>query len=156
MNFIGCDPGKSGALAVISPDGVMVVPFDENEYFQTLRYLKPMESICCLERVGAMPKQGVTAMFNFGFNYGWIHGLLYGLGIPTETVRPNDWKKKFGVTADKNTSIDVCKKLFPGVSLRRSDRGRVDNDGMAEALLLAKYAERYFWKPIILGGKDYD
>lgn len=144
MTFIGCDPGKSGALAVISEDGVEVAPFDEVEYMRLLKKASEGECICCLERVGAMPKQGVTGTFNFGLNYGWIQGVLYALRIPVETVRPQEWKKKFGVTADKNTSIDVCKKLFPGVSLKKSDRSRTDNDGMAEALLLAMYAKRYF------------
>lgn len=35
-----------------------------------------------------------------------------------------------------------CNRLFPGVSLLPTERCRKDNDGMAEALLMAEYAKR--------------
>jgi hypothetical protein len=36
----------------------------------------------------------------------------------------------------------VCRRLFPGVSLRATPRCTTDHDGMAEALLIAEYARR--------------
>lgn len=100
------------------------------------------ECFCVIERVHAMPKQGVSSSFNFGVNYGMIMGLLEALSIPYETVLPQKWKREFGVTADKNTSIAVAKRMFPEVDLRRTDRCKVDHDGKAEALLMAEYARR--------------
>ena len=100
-------------------------------------------AVACVEHVGAMPGQGVTSMFNFGQNFGYIKGLLEAFQIPYELVRPQKWKKEFGITGDKNSSIEVCKRLFPGVSLRRTERFRKDDDGMAEALLMAEYARRH-------------
>ena len=97
--------------------------------------------MCCLEHVGARPGQGVTSMFSFGENFGFIQGLLTAYSIPFELVRPQKWKKEFSVTADKNTSIEVCKRLFPGVNLIPQGC-RKENDGMAEACLLALYAKR--------------
>lgn len=142
MIYIGIDPGKSGALAVISDDGsVSVVPFDPDTYQATLRYA-PGPTRAVLEHVTAMPKQGVTSMFNFGQNFGYIKGLLEAFEIPYELVRPQKWKKEFGITGDKNSSIEVCKRLFPSVPLRRTERCRKDDDGMAEALLMAEYARR--------------
>lgn len=61
--------------------------------------------------------------------------------IPYELVRPQKWKKEFSVTADKNTSIEVCKRLFPGVNLIPPGC-RKEHDGMAESLLMALYAKR--------------
>ena len=97
---------------------------------------------CCVEQVSAMPGQGVTSMFNFGKGFGWILGTLEAYSVPYELIRPQKWKKEFSVTSDKNTSIEVCKRLFPHVSLLPTERCKKDNDGMAEALLLAEYARR--------------
>lgn len=147
-NFIGIDPGMSGAMAVISlgDDGrsvVKVIPFDRNDYVYATTLFWGDDTMCILERVHAMPKQGVSSSFSFGENFGWIQGVLYANRIPYELVLPQKWKREFGVTADKNTAIEVARRLFPEVSLRRTDRCRKDDDGMAEALLMAEYCRRH-------------
>lgn len=145
MIYIGIDPGKDGALAVIfdGMDETMVFPYGEREYINTLQNLSGYNVKTCLEHVTAMPKQGVTSMFSFGENFGYIRGMLEAYGIPYELVRPHKWKKEFGIS-DKNQSVEVCKRLFPGVCLRRTERCKKDHDGMAEALLMAEYARRHF------------
>ena len=55
---------------------------------------------------------------------------------------PQKWKKEFSVTSDKNTSIEVAKRLFPNVNLKATARCKKDHDGMAEALLIAEYCRR--------------
>lgn len=143
MIYIGVDPGKDGAMAIIwESGGIKIVPFSPEGYRDALAECPPMECCCCLERVGPMPKQGVTSMFKFGENFGFIQGLLTANRIPFELVTPQKWKKEFQITGDKNSSIAVCKRLFPDVSLRPTDRHRKDHDGMAEALLMACYAQR--------------
>ena len=99
---------------------------------------------CVLEKVNAMPGQGVVSMFNFGQNYGFIQGVLKAHEIPYELVTPQKWKKEFSCTSDKNTSIEVCKRLFPNVSLKATDRCKKDHDGIAEALLIAEYGRRHY------------
>ena len=113
--FVGIDPGKSGAMAIVSTDTqpfVRVVPFDEREYAEVLRFHTTYDTIggCVVERVNAMPGQGVSSMFSFGENYGFIQGLLTAFNIPYELVMPRVWKKEFGVTSDKNTSIAVARR----------------------------------------------
>lgn len=147
-NFIGIDPGTSGAMAVIALDddggcAVKVMPFDRNDYVYATTLFWGDDTRCVLERVHAMPKQGVSSSFSFGENFGWIQGVLYANRIPYELVLPQKWKREFGVTADKNTAIEVARRLFPEVSLRRTDRCRKDDDGMAEALLMAEYCRRH-------------
>lgn len=145
MIYIGIDPGKEGAMAILRPDKTpRVVPFGAETYKEELKRVEESSepAICCLERVGAMPKQGSTSTFNFGTNYGIIHGMLMYANIPYELVTPQKWKKEFQVTGDKNSSIAVCKRLFPGMSLRKTPQCRTDHDGMAEALLMAEYARR--------------
>ena len=89
-----------------------------------------------------MPGQGVTSMFSFGKSAGFIEGVLQALRIPYQLIPPQKWKKEFGLNSSKQKSIDVCKKLFPNVSLRRTERCTTDHDGMAESLLMAEYARR--------------
>lgn len=144
MIYIGIDPGEKGAMAIIFPDNVVIIPFDIDGYRNALDGIQGFSQNCrcCLERVNAMPKQGVVSMFNFGKNFGFIQGLLMAYSIPYELITPQKWKKEFQITGDKNSSIAVCKRLFPDVDLRRTERCRKDDDGNAEALLLAEFARR--------------
>lgn len=148
MTYIGIDPGKDGALAVIIDSGkASIVPFDQDAYRLVLRQFcmqaRMAQTRAVLEHVGAMPGQGVTSMFSFGENFGYLKGLLEAFEIPYELVRPQRWKKEFGISG-KNQSVEACKRLFPGVSLRRTERCKKDHDGMAEALLMAEFARRHY------------
>lgn len=145
MIYIGIDPGKDGAMAFLwnHEETPEIWPFHAETYKSVFTRWKGDAMRCCMERAGAMPGQGVTSMFKFGENYGFIQGLLAAYSIPYETITPRKWKKEFQITADKNTSISVCRRLFPAVSLRRTRRCQKDHDGMAEALLLAEYARRH-------------
>ena len=141
MTYIGIDPGKNGAMAVLKEDRTFrIVPYGPKSYADELEFSEA-DCIVCLEHVGAMTGQGVNSMFHFGENFGFIQGLLTAFGIPYELVRPQKWKKEFSITGDKNSSIQVCKRLFPTANLRK-EGGRKDDDGMAEALLMAEYARR--------------
>lgn len=145
MYFIGIDPGKSGAIAVIDHEGFVwqTCIFDEREYSMTLmEYSDVAGSKAVLEHVGAMPGQGSVSMFSFGSNFGFIRGLLTAYEIPYELVRPQKWKRMFSCTSDKNTSVDVAKRLFPDVDLRRTPKCSKPHDGIAEALLMAEYCRR--------------
>ena len=143
MTYIGIDPGKNGALAVIYDDGtIFVTPYDKREYAEILgSFTFPNACRVCLEHVGAMPGQGVSSMFTFGQYFGEIQGMLEANKLPYQLVRPQRWKKEYGIS-NKNESIAVCKRLFPGISLLRTDKSRKYHDGMAEALLMAEYARR--------------
>lgn len=143
--YMGIDPGKSGALAIIRPEGeIEIIPFDAIKYSKAMACVcKESDSItCCVEKVGAMPGQGVVSMFNFGHNLGLIEGLLKAYGISYQLVPPQTWKREFSLSSDKARSVEVCQNLFPDVSLLATPRSRKPNDGMAEALLIAEYARR--------------
>lgn len=147
MTYIGIDPGKKGGLAVIREDGaVELASFDKRAYLDILSNYGDFETaaVVCLEHVSSMPGQGVASTFSFGENFGWLQGVLDAYGIKYELVRPQKWKKEYSVTADKNGSIEVAHRLFPTVDLRRTEKCRTDDDGLAEALLMAEYARRHF------------
>lgn len=140
---IGVDPGKSGAFAIIWPDGkAYAYPWADDDFVEAMREVGENVCVACVERVGARPGQGVTSMFSFGKSAGFIEGVLSAYGIPFELVQPQKWKKEFSITSDKNSSIAVCKRLFPKASLLRTERCKTEHDGMAEALLMAEYARR--------------
>lgn len=142
--FIGIDPGKDGAMAIVAPAETIVVPFDRDAYVAHLAAAKDFtrDIRCVVEHVGAMPGQGSVSMFHFGENFGWIQGVLSAMKLSYELVRPQKWKKEFSCTSDKNTSIQVAQRLFPCVDLRRTLRCTKPHDGICEALLMAEYARR--------------
>ena len=81
-------------------------------------------------------------MFNFGQSVGYIKGVLEACAVPYQEITPQKWKKEFGLSSDKAKSAEVCRKLFPNVSLLATERCKKPHDGMAEALLMAEYARR--------------
>jgi crossover junction endodeoxyribonuclease RuvC len=152
MIYIGIDPGKAGGYASIGNDATTpeVHPWDDYSFVAWLGEMNIYARdtgegiVAAVEKVGAMPGNGSVSMFNFGQSYGFILGALMALNVPFQIVPPRRWKAEFGLNSDKAKSIEVCHRLFPGVSLRRTDKCRTDSDGMAESLLIAEYAHRHF------------
>lgn len=151
MIYIGVDPGQRGGYAVISTSetgqAVFAYPWDDTFFATEMQALSRTGNgiVAAVEKVGAMPHQGVSSMFSFGQSYGFIQGVLTALGIPYQLVPPRKWKAEFGLlNTSKEDSVRVAKRLFPGVNLLPSERCRKDSDGMAEALLLCTYAQRHF------------
>ena len=148
--YIGIDPGKKGAMAIFNDIGRLEIHEFSTSVFKSILmpFFDPFsdekEAKCCLEHVSAMPGNGSVSMFNFGENFGFIQGLLTAYEIPYELVRPQKWKKEFGISSDKNQSVEVCRRLFPNAILKRSERCTKMDDGFAEALLLAEYCRRHF------------
>ena len=149
MIFVGIDPGKKGAIAYIDEDKVLTMPYTDERMCDVCRELNERfysagdETRCCVEEVGAMPGQGTVSMLSFGKSAGFIEGVLHAFRIPYQLVPPQTWKKEFSLSKQgKEKSVEVCKRLFPGVSLFPTARCTKENDGMAEALLMAEYAKR--------------
>lgn len=139
--YVGIDPGKKGALAIIEDGNTTVTPCDYGEYASQLSALDPAYTIVTIENVHAMPKQGVSSTFSFGEGFGIIQGILIALGFKYNKVEPKIWKRHFGISKDKCESIHLARETFPCVSLLPTPRCRKDSDGMAEALLIAKYGK---------------
>lgn len=152
MVYMGIDPGKGGGIGIIDESGFFFEEggnawlFDENILRNQCSYIvnnvgrKNVHIV--VESVHAMPGQGVSSMFTFGKGFGYILGVLDSYRLTYELVSPQKWKKEFSVTSDKKTSIETCKRLFPDVDLKATDKSRTDHDGMAEALLMAEYGRR--------------
>jgi crossover junction endodeoxyribonuclease RuvC len=89
-----------------------------------------------IERVHALPKQGVTSSFSFGLSYGLVRGVLAALSVPVSLVTPQEWKKSFRLGASKNEARVIAARLFPANS---GSFTRAKDDGRAEAALLALF-----------------
>lgn len=143
MHVIGIDPGKSGGFAIINGDGAVAFPWDDRSFVDEMCGIILSDvGIAVVEKVSAMPGQGVTSMFTFGKSAGFIEGVLSACGIPYQLVPPQKWKKEYSLGSDKKKAVEVCEHLFPTVSLYRTKKCTTKHDGMAEALLMAEYARR--------------
>ena len=144
MIYVGIDPGLAGGIGVLeSNSNTYSIKYTPEALISLLNQFTDETQVqFFVEHVHAMPKQGVTSTFNFGMGFGRILGILEAFNRKYTLVKPQVWKKVIGVTADKQTSIDKCKELFPKVSLLPTPRCRVPSDGLAEALLIAEYGRR--------------
>ncbi len=150
MNIISFDPGHKGGIAIhhqgittAHPMPIAGKVLDLPAIAQLVRQTSP--DIAVIEKVSAMPGQGVSSTFTFGTGYGQIQGLLAGMGIPFELVTPQAWKKLVlaGTSKDKDAAIAYCRRAFPDVPLVMP-RCRIPHDGIADSLCLLQYGLRLF------------
>lgn len=148
---MGIDPGLSGAVAFyfpmvparISVDDIPLAGGEINvhELSRLIRIHRP--TLAVIERVSAMPGQGVVSMFNFGRAYGDVRGAIAAMDVPLHFVTPQKWKKHFSLTADKEQSRLRAIRTFPAVA----DSFRLKkHDGRAEAALIALYGAEVLMK----------
>jgi len=137
-NYLGVDVGASGAMAVVDPHGTVVsiqrldnaTPHDVWTWLSAQRV-----RFAVIEKVGAMPKQGVSSTFKFGTSFGFCQGLLVASGFRFELARPQKWQTALDCRTggDKNISKARAQALFPGVKVIHAN---------ADALLIAEFARR--------------
>ncbi len=150
--FMGIDPGKNGAIAIIDnnlnikflasfsgcfrKDNLVWSKYKEwtKIFNQNIEKLGSENIFCLVEDVHSMPKQGVSSSFSFGYYTGLISA--YAMAVPGYwEVAPNYWKKRMGLNTNKKLSIGMAKELFGALN------GKDIDDGEAEALLIAYFAK---------------
>lgn len=161
MKVLGIDPGKSGGLAMYEDTSYpvaipMLITGKEIDFGDIIAWLWreiiPHGSLAdaidfaVIEKVGAMPKQGVVSMFSFGFSTGAMHGLMAGLGIPRRIVHPRTWKTLIlaGTAKDKNAAIAHVVKAYPNTNILATARSRKPHLGMVDAICIAEWGWRTF------------
>lgn len=140
--IIGIDPGQSGGITLIS-NAVRAskMPETERDLWELLMGFRDLGELDCgdvkayLEKVGPMPKQGVTSVWTFGQGYGALRMALVGLAIPFETVTPQKWQKALGCMSggDKNVTKAKAQELFPAHKWTHAT---------ADSALIAEYGRR--------------
>ncbi|CAB4156463.1 hypothetical protein UFOVP1417_24 [uncultured Caudovirales phage] len=153
MIYIGIDPGLNGAIAFLDTEkGVLSISdmptLEVKRNNKAKKEVSPIGvaiflghtrdvSRAVLERVGAMPGQGVTSVFSFGRSVGIIEGVLATMLIPVDIVTPQAWQKAAGVRGGKDGSRLRACELFPNYAELFA---RKKDDGRADAALMAWYA----------------
>ena len=146
--YIGIDPGKTGAIAIIYPGKIKIIDFEnfvKTNIFDTNYH--PLRSVinAVIEKVSSSPQQGVCSAFSFGQNYGFWQGILYALDISYELISPQKWQKEIFDSKKeddrKEMSRQMARRLFPQLNehlKRKKDHNRAD------ALLIAEYCRRKY------------
>lgn len=157
---IGIDPGLSGAIAMLTRSSSRVnfvadMPIEpksarNGNQVDALALLKMLNRLrntaenwpasldVYIEKVNAMPGQGVVSMFNFGEGCGIVRGVVATTELPYAFVTPNKWKKVLGLSGhDKQYALTIAKQLHPELADRLTRKKDV---GRADAILIAHYA----------------
>lgn len=159
--FCAIDPGISGAIAAIGPNGASVADIPTLEIPGTgrtkriihgyalavlLRKMIPAEesAIVVLEDVHAMPsnKSGSGANTSLMHSKGVIEGVLSVLRMDVKLVNAQRWKRMYGLDADKAKALTLARSLYPAIAA--SHLSRQKDNGRADALLMAHYGKAKF------------
>jgi len=151
MIYCGIDPGNSGAIAIFGMNRLVYFYDMPTEPKLTGKGLQVSASglynilrkwnlkVAYVEKVHAMPGQGVTSMFTFGRGLGVIEGVLAGLEIEMAVVPPRKWKDHFGLIGkEKNDARVLSLAIYPDFSQELKLK---KNIGKADALLIGMCGE---------------
>lgn len=163
---MGIDPGFGGCISIIDSDSKELVDLIDMPLFQTeskarrsgemnhvdahtlamlLDYYAKWVSIAVVEAPGAMPNQGLSSTFRFGYACGIITGVLAGLYLPAIPVPPGTWKVAMGLTSVKQASFQKIDEFYP--QHKRLWQLRKHHD-RAESVLIGLYAIRFMGQMI--------
>ena len=157
MITIDIDPGLSGAVGVLRDGRFVAVEdmptvakgsgsvkseVDAAGLLAILRHhVAPDEDVAVvLERVNAMPGQGVSSVFSLGDSFGVARAAVAAARLSLTYTSPVTWKRHFGLSSDKEQCRAFAIRLYPDAPLnlkKYADR--------AEALLMAQWLyEKHF------------
>jgi crossover junction endodeoxyribonuclease RuvC len=139
MRLLGVDPGLSGALALV--DGDELVDVYDIESADSRLMVAPLLNVLAhwepelavIERVGPMPRQGLSTTWKFARAYGCVEGVIEATRIPCHEITPAVWKRRVGVSADKRSSRAEACRRWP---MRADWFARSKDAGRAEAALM--------------------
>lgn len=154
MIIIGIDPGLSGAIAFYdtSENAVEIHDMPTVDIARNGKRKKEVSAVLLsniltskkvtgafVERVNAMPGQGVSSVFSFGRSVGIVEGILAAYDIPITMVTPQAWQKGVGQRAGKDGSRERAMQLFPA----QADLFKLKkDDGRSDAALIAYYGAK--------------
>lgn len=167
MDYIGIDPGKTGALvlasfrdenlysiavlsfSIVFPDKTTTNLNIIGEWLDAYAHYLPkiyMENVHAMPAIGPERKQGIVSTFNFGKTTGMIYGYLsrYFEPIPINLVSPQRWKNSIlgKYHKGKQIAIDYCLSKYQPEVLLRTKRSKVPDHNIADAICIMEYGKR--------------
>lgn len=148
--FIGIDPGWSGSITCLTPDGEIFMidkmPETGKEIFEFFKQFEGVKAKVIMEKLWGRPGMGGTVMFTFGRNYEALTLSLDVLGFDFEEITPQEWIKHFGWQKDKkynkftrtewkNFLKQKAQELFPNKKVTLT---------LADSLLIASYCRNLY------------
>ena len=156
MIVVGIDPGLSGAIAALDGKGgidVLDMPLikgggktkdeiDELGIFSWLTVLASFDNQLprvFIEKVSAMPKQGVVSMFRFGVAYGTVRAIVACLDWPVTFLTPQAWRAAAGLSKVVNDTGKALARQRASQLFHAHAHlfARVKDNGRADAALIA-------------------
>ena len=133
--YIGIDPGKSGAIAVMDGDDM------SNTIEEKRAVLTEIGSVRCawIEKPFFPRMIGIKNAVTIATAYSEMRACLFFAGVPTNEIPPGAWKKHFSLSGDKDASRAYASSVFPDQAHMWA---RKKDDGRAEAALIAYYGWR--------------
>ncbi|AQH00222.1 hypothetical protein A9R05_07430 [Burkholderia sp. KK1] len=160
MLICGIDPGLTGAVAFVDHNGLRAVfdiptkpiadvgpkalvkrQCDGRVLGEMLRqhHAADESALVVIEDVQAIGGSAIQTMGSMMHTKGLIEGVCAAKGYDVAFVRPQTWKRFFGLTADKAKCLEIARSLFGAEYIsRQKDHNR------AEAMLIARYGMRHF------------
>mgnify|MGYP002842067656 CR=1 FL=1 len=147
---MGIDPGSSGGIAIVEANNntlpkiisaikMPIISLYGKKIIDTKKIYEKLKEysidIAIIEKVHAMPRQGVTSSFQFGRSFGAMEAISYICAKRVDYVAPAVWKKTLGLGSTKKDSLDLARLKFGNLDYWRLK----SNDGIAEAALLTLF-----------------
>lgn len=140
----------SGGLACIYSDGdiqASPMPDTEKDIWDWFNLKQVGNDIfAVIEKVHAMPGNGVSSMFKFGQSYGFLRACLIAAEMPFQEISPQKWQKALGVNPrEKDESKPDFKKRLKGKAQQLYPSTNITLKN-ADAALIATYCKQVFGK----------
>ena len=146
MIIVGIDPGKDGGIVAIDKHKIisampMLQSYGYIEHIQYLIATHGKDNLqFVIERVSAMPGQGVVSMFTFGYGFGYLIAVLETLGVRLSFVQPQQWKKHFSLSGKKVSRADSKSETITAVRRLYPNAEKVKyHSGIYDAVLIGRY-----------------
>lgn len=147
LMVLGCDPGSTGALCVLTKDWVKTFRFTKFQYEEAVDFVNSKNCnrykvVAGIERVGSRTGNSMQSVFAFGVNTGYAYYTFNRIGFKKKDVllvESKDWQRHFGLgwnygttTLRKNAHVAKAREIWPNHKITQEE---------ADAWLIA----RYFW-----------
>ena len=163
--YVGVDVGKDGGIVGIDDRGKIVfqtsmpvvgsskLEYNPEKIKNVFKELHPLH--VGIENPAGMEGYSKNAVASLKYCVGLFEGILVGLDIPHSLINPRSWQAKVWAghkkvtyrkdgkdkTDTKATSMLVAQRMAPGHDFRKSERARLQHEGIMDSFLIAIYVK---------------